>query len=195
MLSCWCSKIIGAEFFRLSLKLPFGDTASPLDPTGHGTHTAAIAAGVLVQNADFFGLAGGTARGGVPSARIAVYKVCYADHSCNDEDVLMAFDAAAKDGVDIINLSLGSDYGLTLTDALAVGSYHAMKFNILTAAASGNQGPFHRSIMNFSPWMLTVGASTVDRQMRTDLILGNGERITVSVEGSTAEPSDHHRVF
>ncbi|CAA7391728.1 unnamed protein product [Spirodela intermedia] len=183
-------KIIGAEFFRHSLQLPIGESASPLDMTGHGSHTAAIAAGSLVQRAEFFGLAGGTARGGVPSARIAVYKVCYTDHTCNDEDVLSAFDAAANDGVDIINLSLGGDYGLTLTDALAVGSYHAMKFNILTAAAAGNQGPFHRSIMNFSPWMLTVGASTVDRQLRTDLILGNGERIT-GVSVNTFETPNH----
>ncbi|CAA6656240.1 unnamed protein product [Spirodela intermedia] len=163
-------KIIGAEFFRHSLQLPIGESASPLDMTGHGSHTAAIAAGSLVQRAEFFGLAGGTARGGVPSARIAVYKVCYTDHTCNDEDVLSAFDAAANDGVDIINLSLG--------------------FNILTAAAAGNQGPFHRSIMNFSPWMLTVGASTVDRQLRTDLILGNGERIT-GVSVNTFETPNH----
>ncbi|XP_078447167.1 xylem serine peptidase 1 [Wolffia australiana] len=172
------NKIIGANIFRLSRMLPRGDVTYPMDMTGHGTHTAAIAAGRLVGGASFYGLAGGTARGGVPAARIAVYKVCFTDHTCNDEDVLAAFDTAISDGVDIINLSLGTDAGLTLTDALAVGSFHALQSGILTAAAAGNQGPFHRSLMNYSPWMLTVGASTVDRELRTDLTLGDGRKFS-----------------
>ncbi|GMN72389.1 hypothetical protein TIFTF001_055243 [Ficus carica] len=33
----------------------------------------------------------GTARGGVPSARLAIYKVCWA-FDCQDADILAAFD-------------------------------------------------------------------------------------------------------
>ena len=51
-----------------------------------------------------FGL--GTARGGVASARIAVYKICWSD-GCFDADILAAFDDAIADGVDIISISVG----------------------------------------------------------------------------------------
>ena len=106
--------------YRLTGILPLADVPSPLDVTGHSTHTAAIAAGAAINGSDFFDLAGGIARGGAPSARIAVYKVCFADGQCHDEHFLAAMDAAILDGVDIINLSLATDAGLTMTDPLAI---------------------------------------------------------------------------
>ena len=48
----------------------------------------------------------GTARGGVPLARIAVFKVCWSD-GCDDAGALKAFDDAIADGVDIISASFG----------------------------------------------------------------------------------------
>ncbi|EEF41901.1 conserved hypothetical protein [Ricinus communis] len=48
---------------------------------------------------NFYGLAEGTARGGIPSARIAVYKVCHADAgSCSTADIFAALDDAIADG-------------------------------------------------------------------------------------------------
>lgn len=47
-----------------------------------------------------FGLATGTAKGGVPNSRIAIYKVCWAS-GCASEDILAAFDDAIADRVDI----------------------------------------------------------------------------------------------
>ena len=44
------------------------------------------------------GLGLGTARGGFPSARIAVYKICWL-FGCNDADILAAFDDAIADGL------------------------------------------------------------------------------------------------
>ncbi|ESR33604.1 hypothetical protein CICLE_v10006944mg [Citrus x clementina] len=46
------------------------------DYEGHGTHAASIASGNEVKDASFFGVGQGTARGGVPLARVAAYKVC-----------------------------------------------------------------------------------------------------------------------
>ncbi|KAK1285146.1 Xylem serine proteinase 1 [Acorus calamus] len=173
------SKIIGGQYFRMDKNIPKGEYASPLDFIGHGTHTSSTAAGVNVET-NFYGLASGTAHGGVPSARIAMYKVCWGDGTCNDEDTFAAFDAAIYDGVDIINLSLGQSPGHHVTDAIAVGSFHAMRYGILTAASAGNDGPFHRTVVNYAPWLLTVGASTIDRQFKSDLKLGNGKTYSVS---------------
>ncbi|KAF2296157.1 hypothetical protein GH714_036414 [Hevea brasiliensis] len=115
----------------------------------------------------------GTARGGVPSARIAVYKICWSD-GCSDADILAAFDDAIADGVDIISLSVGgkiaNDY---FNDSIAIGTFHAMKNGILTSTSAGNEGPLPASIKNFSPWSLSVAASTIDRKFETKVQLGN----------------------
>ncbi|XP_030469768.1 cucumisin-like [Syzygium oleosum] len=169
------NKIIGAKYYRQNTTYLPGDIASPRDSMGHGSHTSSIAAGGSVSGTSLFGLGSGTARGGVPSARIAVYKVCWTD-GCYDADMLAAFDDAIADGVDIISISIGSrfprDY---FTDSIAIGSFHAMKQGILTSAAAGNSGPKPASTTNFSPWFLSVAASTIDRKFVDEVLLGNGK--------------------
>lgn len=90
------SKIIGARSYGAD-----GSVASARDTAGHGSHTASIIAGKNVKDASFYGMAKGSARGGVPSARIAAYRVCY-ELGCFEADTLAAFDDAISDGVDII---------------------------------------------------------------------------------------------
>jgi subtilisin family serine protease len=88
-----CSKIIGAQYYRSSGVFGENEVKSPRDTNGHGTHTASTAAGNLVSGASLLGYGLGTARGGVPSARIAVYKICWFG-GCSDADILAAFDDA-----------------------------------------------------------------------------------------------------
>ncbi|KAF8413088.1 hypothetical protein HHK36_001064 [Tetracentron sinense] len=168
------NKIIGARFYN-SENNYVSDIKSPRDSDGHGSHTASTAAGRGVAGASYYGLAEGVARGGVPSARIAVYKVCWAI-GCALADVLAAFDDAIADGVDIISVSLGSDFPSPyFEDPIAIGSFHAMKNGILTSNSAGNDGPFQRSVANNSPWSLTVAASTIDRKFVSKVVLGNGQ--------------------
>eukprot|EP01018_Ginkgo_biloba_P040200 Gb_37571 [translate_table: standard] len=109
------------------------------------------------------------------SARIASYKVCW-DNGCWDVDILAAFDDAIHDGVDIISLSLGFSSPLDyFEDSIAIGAFHAMKKGILTSNAGGNSGPGRGSIVNASPWSLTVAASSIDRHFHSELILGNNK--------------------
>ncbi|KAG0498883.1 hypothetical protein HPP92_003574 [Vanilla planifolia] len=185
------NKVIGARWFRLDRKVPANDVLGPEDHKGHGTHVASTAAGIAVPGAGVFGMAVGTARGGVPSARIASYKICYADDICNDEDILAAFDAAIADGVDVINLSWERIPEIVHRYTRR-GAYHAMRRRVLTVSSAGNQGPMHRTVVNYSPWMLTVGASSIDRQFGTDLVLGNGKRVT-GVSVNTFESSGKFR--
>ncbi|XVE99669.1 hypothetical protein REPUB_Repub03eG0219800 [Reevesia pubescens] len=168
-------KIIGARYYRLDGELSPEDFQSPRDSEGHGSHTASTAAGGLVSKASLYGLAEGTVRGGVPSARIAVYKICWSD-GCYDADILAAFDDAIADGVDIISISVGSSFAFDyFEDSIAIGAFHAMKNGILTSNSAGNGGPVPSSIVSVSPWSLSVAASIIDRKFVTKVKLGNGQ--------------------
>lgn len=153
---------------------------SPIDVHGHGTHTSSTLAGSLVPDASLFGLARGTARGAVPSARVAMYKVCWATSGCSDIDILAAFEAAIIDGVDIISISIGGLTGGYTTDVISVGAFHAMRKGILTVASAGNDGPNLKTVANHAPWVLTVAASGIDREFRSKVLLGNGKTVSVS---------------
>ncbi|CAI0447409.1 unnamed protein product [Linum tenue] len=181
------NKIIGAKFYHGGRNFSEGEVPSPRDSQGHGSHTASTAAGNIVTPASLLGLASGTARGGVPSARIAVYKICWGD-GCWDADILAAFDDAIADGVDIISLSVGEssprDY---FEDPIAIGAFHSMKNGILTSNSAGNEGPAPGSVSNCSPWSLSVAASTIDRKFTTGVRLGNGK----TYQGTSINTFDH----
>lgn len=174
------SKIIGAKYYRADGRFNKIDFKSPRDSEGHGTHTSSTAAGGLVSKASLYGLGLGTARGGVPSAHIAVYKICWSD-GCPDADILAAFDDAIADGVDIISISVGGFYADDyFDDPIAIGAFHAMKNGILTSNSAGNSGPDYASISSVAPWLLSVAASTIDRKFLTQVTLGNGQVYEVS---------------
>ncbi|CAN1746725.1 unnamed protein product [Linum perenne] len=168
------NKIIGAKSYNAEGKFTASETPSPRDLEGHGTHTASTAAGSIVNPASLLGLASGSARGGVPSARIAVYKICWAS-GCSDVDILAAFDDAIADGVDIISLSVGGAPQAYFEDPIAIGAFHSMKHGILTSNSAGNEGPAPKTVSNCSPWSLSVAASTTDRKFATNVKLGNGK--------------------
>ncbi|KAK2352820.1 subtilisin protease SBT4.3 [Trifolium repens] len=169
------NKIIGARSYIV-------EEEGARDYSGHGTHTSSTASGREVKDVSFYGFAKGIARGGVPSSRISVYKICKADGSCNAKDVLAAFDDAIADGVDIITLSLGSEIIYEfLKDPIAIGSFHAMEKGILTCKKRKTKRKQERragkktSKKSVAPWLFTVAATTIDRQFIDKLILGNGK--------------------
>ncbi|KAJ8764088.1 hypothetical protein K2173_004989 [Erythroxylum novogranatense] len=161
------------------------------DSSGQGTHTASTASGNLVTKASLNGLGMGTARGGVPSSRIAVYKVCWSD-GCYEAAVLAAFDDAIADGVDIISVSLGfRDSCNYFNNSVAIGAFHALRHGILTSSSAGNSGPGLSTINNFDPWSLSVAASTIDRKFFTRVQLGNNH----SYEGVSVNTFDLKKVM
>ena len=177
-MSCY-SKIIGARYYGAARPQSF---RSARDSDGHGSHTASTAAGNVVNNVSFFGLAQGTAKGGVPSARIAAYRICQPD-GCNDDDILAGFEDAIADGVDIISISLGpnlpnADFS---NDAVAIGAFHAMEKGILTSQSAGNSGPDKATVGSIAPWILSVAASSTDRQIIDKVVLGNGKTLAVCI--------------
>ncbi|KAI5642399.1 hypothetical protein M9H77_00613 [Catharanthus roseus] len=186
-------KLIGARYYTNSSSIK---SRSARDQDGHGTHVAAIAAGNSVQGASYNGLGLGTARGGAPNSRIAVYRVCD-EYSCGGSDLLKAFDDAIADGVDIISLSIGSAIRKALfsIDPIAIGAFHAMENGILVVCSAGNDGAEEReSVINVAPWILTVGATTIDRDFETNVLLGGnkvikgGSIISANLQSSPVYP-------
>lgn len=168
------NKLIGAQSFNLAAMALKGAKAEPpIDEDGHGTHTASTAGGAFVQNADVLGNAKGTAVGMAPYAHLAIYKVCFGE-PCPESDILAALEAAVHDGVDVISISLGEDSVPFFQDSTAIGSFAAIQKGIFVSCAAGNSGPFNGTISNEAPWILTVGASTLDRRIVASAALGNG---------------------
>ncbi|XP_065875224.1 subtilisin-like protease SBT1.9 [Euphorbia lathyris] len=174
-------KLIGAYFFNKGYfaENPYDNISmnSTRDTNGHGTHTASTAAGTFVKEASFFGYANGTSSGMAPKARVAIYKTTWT-YGVYASDVLAAIDQAIKDGVDILSLSLAfpEDYVFSLDeDAIAVATFAAMKEGIFVAASAGNHPD---TIVNAAPWLLTVGAGTIDRDFGGILTLVDGNEIS-----------------
>ncbi|KAG1361947.1 subtilisin-like protease SBT1.6 [Cocos nucifera] len=183
-------KLIGARYFSQGHDFNaavggagINDTIefrSPRDADGHGTHTASTAAGRHAFRASMAGYAAGIAKGVAPKARIAVYKVCWKGAGCLDSDILAGFDRAVADGVDVISVSIGSGDGVAAPyylDPIAVGSYGAVSKGIFVSSSAGNDGPSPMSVTNLAPWLITVGAGTIDRSFPAEVVLGDGRRL------------------
>ncbi|XP_022758875.1 subtilisin-like protease SBT5.3 isoform X1 [Durio zibethinus] len=186
-------KLIGARYFNKGYAAIVGKLNSsfdtPRDKEGHGTHTLSTAGGNLVANASVFGFGKGTAKGGSPRARVAAYKICWppvGGNECFDADILAAFDVAIQDGVDVLSVSIGGDPTPFFNDSVAIGSFHAIKHGIVVVCSAGNSGPADGTVSNIAPWQITVGASTMDREFPSIVVLGNnmhykGQSLSVKV--------------
>ena len=121
---------------------------NPLDCFGHGSHVAGTAAGFGVTSggATYAGpynpgiYTPGAFRigpGVAPKADIYAYRVfgCAGSTNVTVDAINMAFD----DGVDVINMSLGSPFG-SADDASAVASTNVTKAGVIVVASSGNEG-------------------------------------------------------
>ncbi|KAK6126759.1 hypothetical protein DH2020_039504 [Rehmannia glutinosa] len=170
-------KLIGARFFSKGYDMASGtkESQSPRDKDGHGTHTASTAAGSIVQNASLLGYAKGNARGMATHARLATYRVCWKS-GCLGSDILAAMERAILDGVDVLSMSLGGGSAPYYRDTIAVGAFAAMERGILVSCSAGNSGPAKESLANVAPWIMTVGAGTLDRDFPAFATSGNGKK-------------------
>ncbi|KAM1010468.1 hypothetical protein ACFX2I_045863 [Malus domestica] len=177
-------KLIGARYFNKGYAAAAGllnsSFNSPRDDDGHGSHTLSTAGGNFVTGASVFGFGNGTAKGGSPKARVAAYKVCWPPvdgTKCFHADILAAFDAAIDDGVDVLSVSLGGDPTTFFSDSVSIGAFHAVKHGIVVVCSAGNSGPAEGTVSNISPWQITVGASTMDREFPSYVTLGNWKHL------------------
>ncbi|KAF8392800.1 hypothetical protein HHK36_021037 [Tetracentron sinense] len=195
-------KIIGAQHFAAAAIAAGAfnaviDFASPLDGDGHGSHTAAIAAGNNGIPVRMHGYEFGKASGMAPRARIAVYKALYRLFGGFVADVVAAIDQAVHDGVDILNLSVGPNSPPATTRTTFLNPFDAtllsaVKAGVFVAQAAGNGGPFPKTLVSYSPWIASVAAAVDDRRYKNHLTLGNGKILA----GIGLAPSTHsNRTF
>ena len=194
------NKLIGARFFDATYR-SVGKTThwtefrSPRDSIGgavgeggHGTHTSTTAGGNAGADAVIGGIAVGSMTGVAPRARIASYKVCWTyeepteatgrKNSCYTGDSVAAIEKAVADGVHVINFSISG--GTSITDPVEQAFFNASNAGVFVAASAGNSGPAN-TVAHISPWQATVAASTHNRELQADVLLGNGVKYTGAV--------------
>ena len=105
----------------------------PDDCAGHGTHVASIAAGNDTAK-KFKGIA--------PDAQLGAYKVfgCGKEAGTSGDVMLAAMERAAADGMDVVNMSMGTSFMSWPNYPTAVGADNMADSGIVVTAAAGNSG-------------------------------------------------------
>ncbi len=145
---------------------------------GHGTHVADIIAGE---------------QGVAPGAEIYAVKVCSSiSTSCSGVALIQGMDFAldpngdgdVSDRVDIINMSLGSDYGQSGDDDLSQAVEVASAAGTLVVASAGNGGdkPYKAGTPSTAPSALSVAQTATPSSV--------GFAILVSANGGAAQPRE-----
>jgi hypothetical protein len=179
-------KLVGARWFVDGFgrdRVRTSSSLSPRDDDGHGSQMVSIAAGNSAVSVLVHGQRLGSYGGIAPQARIAVYKACWtapdpADDGCATADLVTAIDRATRDGVDVLNLSVGGPSTFDTVERALLGAAEA---DVVVVAAAGNHGG--RFTAHPAPWVTTVGSTTgVQRHGR--VVPASGPALT----GAMASP-------
>jgi subtilisin family serine protease len=150
------------------------DCASDLGG-GHGSHTAGTAAGfgVLSDGTTFHGpynsgiYAANTfsvGPGVAPDATIYAYRVFGCAGASDVVD--LAINRAVADGANVINMSLGSDFGRQ-DDPTTVAANNAAAAGVIVVAASGNAGPGGYITSSPASGDRVISAAAIDAEFAT----------------------------
>jgi subtilisin family serine protease len=169
------AKVIAARVFRPpSPRSKFSNL--PFDPQNseHGTHVAGIAAGNAGTQA---GIGGGrvTLSGVAPKAYIGNYRVLTVPTISNvgldgnSPEIAAGIEAAVRDGMNVINLSLGEPEVASGRDLVVRALQGAAAAGVVPVVAAGNDfsalGGGSVASPGSAPSAITVGATTVSRRM------------------------------
>lgn len=163
------SKVIVAKYFQGVIDA----NDSTLDPghrtaqdlSGHGTHTASVAAGARVTLSGP-GQRPVTISGVAPKAYVGDYRV-FAPSAYSD-NIVAAIDAAVADGMDVINMSFGLNNAdgtepfLYSASAENEAIQNAIAAGVVVTASAGNSGSGSDTISSAAnvPDLIAVGSTT-----------------------------------
>ncbi|RTE50909.1 S8 family serine peptidase [Actinobaculum sp. 352] len=103
----------------------------PDDCGGHGTHVAGIAAGDDTAS---------ELKGVAPDALLGAYRVFGCDGSTDSDIMLQAMERAAKDGMDVVNMSIGASFQTWPNYPTAVAANNMADAGIVVTVSQGNSG-------------------------------------------------------
>lgn len=152
------------------------DDGDPRDDYGHGTQVAGIV-GAADDDTGIVGVA--------PEANLYAYKVFDASGNGSYSDVIAALGRAITDGIDVVNMSLGSqqDPGQAFRDACN----SAVAAGLLLVASAGNFGTFDGTGDNITypaqySSVLAVGATMNEDDLRA-YFSGTGPELDLMAPG------------
>ncbi|WP_091730778.1 S8 family serine peptidase [Nocardioides scoriae] len=161
----------------------------------HGTHVAGTVACNPRTPASVDGAAIPYAPSGVaPRALLGNYNVFPGDiENARSEDILDALQAAAEDGMQVINMSLGGS-AQGNQDLLTTAVDNLDRANIVVAVAAGNEGPGHYTVGSpgSAERALTAGASSVGHYTGVPVYAGataTGTPVSVTATGEFPVPT------
>ncbi len=146
----------------------------PIDFEGHGTHVSDIIAGRSLD---------GTHKGMAPGAKLYAVKVCSAvATACSGIALLQGMDFALdpngdgdlSDAVDVVNMSLGQDYG-QIEDDLTLASSNAVKLGVVVVASAGNGSnmPYKVGSPSTAPGVISVAQTQVPSAVAIPLVINS----------------------
>lgn len=192
------NKLIGVHDFTTcpsgSSSCKDNESNNGIAENSHGTHVASTAAGIEL-NVD-----GRTVSGVAPRANIISYKGCENNDTgrgtCSSLWTVPSIEQAVKDGVDVINYSIGSDpynpwvclsasestdpANCNTDEEAFLGAFNA---GVVVVSSAGNDGPGPNTVGSpaNAPWVLGVAATTHGR--------GEQNRLVDLTGGDTAPPN------
>jgi subtilisin family serine protease len=175
----WTSKVVGGfDFVGEAWGVgsnPLQQDPNPIDCQGHGTNVADIAGG---RSAD------GTWTGIAPGSQLYAVKVCSAvSTACSGLAILQGIDWALdpnqdgdlSDAVDVINMSLGANFGQRENPSV-FATQVAVSFGTVVSVSAGNGGdvPFINGSPSSTPEAITVAQTQVPGQFAYPLVTSVG---------------------
>src|SRR5919198_2291195 len=168
----------------------------PVDCNGHGSHVAGTAAGKGVTgggstyngpytksiNFSSFTVGPGVA----PRATLYAYKVFGCDGST--DLTVDAINRAVKDGVDVINMSLGSVLGRP-DDPSAVASNNAVAAGVVVVTSAGNSGA--APYLTGSPGVASKAISTAAEETTASFRVATISGGSISPDITALNPNEH----
>jgi subtilisin len=108
----------------------------PLDDNGHGTHVAGIIAAIDDGPNVLYGGSMVSVVGAAPQVSLYIAKALDSNGVGSTSNIVAALNQAAKHGVDVVNMSIGSPFSSRTFQAACDNAYAA---GVLLVAAAGNE--------------------------------------------------------
>ncbi|WIM40977.1 S8 family serine peptidase [Paenibacillus sp. PK4536] len=146
-------------------------TTSYADDNGHGTHVSGI---IAAHSGD------GAVTGTAPGVQLYGVKALGADGKGNLQDVLEGIDWAIQNRMDIINMSLGTEYDSQALHDMVDKAYNN---GILVVCSAGNSGAGTDTVNYPAQYSSVIAVAAVDKNLNRGDFSSTGPKVEVSAPG------------